>query len=197
MHMLQHSLAGPCSSTVHPRIRRMGVRVAFSTSRKARCVESGSCLQLPPGPASRRRPCSWLAIPAIKACRGLPPLGFAPCLTHNQRAPTGWVSACGRSSFVVRRVCQERRRFTLRPEPEIPALAPGHAVRPGLSPVHLAARIPADSPCAYMGSTDQMAAQVRLTGYVEGYFRNATCPSMYRTLPPPGTWLNVATSVET
>ncbi len=71
MRFFPPGLAIQCWLTPPPRPR---IRFLF--------VESDFCLQLPSNPASRRRPCSWLAIPTIRARRGLSPLRFAPCLAH-------------------------------------------------------------------------------------------------------------------
>ncbi len=65
------------------------------------CVESDFCLLLPPDPASRRRPCSWLAIPTIRACRGLTPLRSAPCLAH-KNSVRGRCHANGALSILLR-----------------------------------------------------------------------------------------------
>ncbi len=48
-------------------------------------VGSGFCLQLPPDPASRQRPCLQLTVPTTTACSGLAPYRVTPCLAHQIR----------------------------------------------------------------------------------------------------------------
>lgn len=49
-------------------------------------ASADSCLQFPSHPASRRCRCSWLAIPAIRACGGFSPPGSRRAW-HTRKAP--------------------------------------------------------------------------------------------------------------
>ena len=53
-------------------------------------VGSGFCLRLPPDPASRQRPCLQLTVPTTKACSGLAPYRFTPCLAHKRNRTAIW-----------------------------------------------------------------------------------------------------------
>jgi len=47
-------------------------------------LKSQVCLRLPPDPASRRRPCLWLAVGATNLRKGLSPSSQRPCWAHKE-----------------------------------------------------------------------------------------------------------------
>lgn len=53
------------------------------------CLGSRLCLGLPPDPASRRRPCLWLAVRGTTPRRGLAPPSLRPCRAHKNKVPSG------------------------------------------------------------------------------------------------------------
>ena len=68
-------------------------------------LRSQVCLRLPPDPASRRRPCLWLAVGATNLRKGLSPSSQRPCWAHKSR---GRSETCPYRKMLLQHLCRQR-----------------------------------------------------------------------------------------